>query len=292
MCRLLVYKGRGILMSDLITRPDQSLIRQSYQARERKEPLNGDGFGIGWFEPDVDPEPCVFTSVTPAWSNRNLHRLAEKIRSSCFFAHVRAATLGSLVSEMNCHPFQYRRFLWMHNGSIADFGKIKRRLRESLGDEAYDLIQGTTDSEHAFAVFIDRLGERRDEYGGDQLCQAMRETIRQLEAWREQAGAAGASFYNFVVTDGRNIIATRYSSSPDREPASLYISRGERFEGGEGGYHMVSAEDDPHTVIIASEPLTEDRASWERIPPNHMVMVTPELQIRFYPIGLQPTTPG
>jgi hypothetical protein len=25
--------------------------------------------------------PCIFTSVTPAWNNSNLHRLAEKIKS-------------------------------------------------------------------------------------------------------------------------------------------------------------------------------------------------------------------
>jgi predicted glutamine amidotransferase len=33
--------------------------------------LNGDGFGIGWFSTEerreVDPSPCVFTSITPAW---------------------------------------------------------------------------------------------------------------------------------------------------------------------------------------------------------------------------------
>jgi len=34
MCRLLVYRGRETLMSDLLTRTAQSLIRQSYQANE------------------------------------------------------------------------------------------------------------------------------------------------------------------------------------------------------------------------------------------------------------------
>jgi len=128
MCRFLVYKGRTITMSDLLTKSEQSLIMQSFKARERKEPLNGDGFGVGWYTPEIDPTPCVFTSTTPAWSNRNLHRLSEKIRSNCFFAHVRAATQGFIISEVNCHPFQYQQFLWMHNGSIRGFDKIKRRL--------------------------------------------------------------------------------------------------------------------------------------------------------------------
>ena len=48
MCRFLAYRGSDMFMSDLITQSEQSLIRQSYKARERAEQLNGDGFGVGW----------------------------------------------------------------------------------------------------------------------------------------------------------------------------------------------------------------------------------------------------
>lgn len=85
--------------------------------------------------PEITKTPAVFTSVTAAWSNRSRRRLSEHVKSSCFFAHVRAAPPGSAVSEENCHPFQYDRFLWMHNGTI----------------------EGTTDSEHAFAMFLDLM---------------------------------------------------------------------------------------------------------------------------------------
>ena len=142
MCRFLVYKGREIFMSDLLTHSEQSLILQSHRARERQEPLNGDGFGVGWYAPEIDLTPCVFTSITPAWSSRNLHRLADKVRSTCFFAHVRAASPGSFVSEANCHPFQYEQFLWMHNGEIGEFSRLRRRLRSHLSDDLYNFIQG------------------------------------------------------------------------------------------------------------------------------------------------------
>ena len=47
MCRFLVYKGTDMLMADLLTRSAQSLIRQSYRAREREEPLHSRyGFAI------------------------------------------------------------------------------------------------------------------------------------------------------------------------------------------------------------------------------------------------------
>ena len=35
----------------------------------------------------------------------------------------------------------------MHNGGIPGFNKMKRQLLSLLGDEAYEAIEGTTDSE-------------------------------------------------------------------------------------------------------------------------------------------------
>lgn len=281
MCRFLVYKGREMLMSDLLMRSEQSLTRQSYKARERKEPLNGDGFGVGWYVPAIDPEPCVFTSTSPAWSNRNLYRLSEKTRSTCLFAHVRAASEGFWVSELNCHPFKFEQFLWMHNGSIAGFRAIKRRLRESLNDETYHFIQGTTDSEHAFAVFLDLLGPRMEDYSVDVLQDTMVATIRKLDAWSAEAGVAGPSFYNFAVTDGANVVVSRYASDRSAEPPTLYVAYGDRFEVREGHYRMVPAEQRARAVIVASEPLTDERADWRAVPPNHLVTITPELHMRF-----------
>ena len=92
MCRFTFYLGRPIRLSSLITDPSHSVIRQSFQAQEREEPLNGDGFGVAWYAPEHSDEPAVFKSVTPAWSNRNLRDLARVVASHCILAHVRAAT--------------------------------------------------------------------------------------------------------------------------------------------------------------------------------------------------------
>ena len=108
MCRFLCYMGPEVLLlADLLYRPKNSLILQSYKSRERKEPLNGDGFRIGWYAAQSSPTPCIFTSITPAWNNQNLRRLSEHVKSSCFFAHVSAASPSMRVCETNCHPLQY-----------------------------------------------------------------------------------------------------------------------------------------------------------------------------------------
>ena len=114
MCRFVLYSGEPITLDLLTTRPEHSIIHQSFRSRLREEPLNGDGFGIAWYVPEISSEPALFRSVQPAWNNVNLLHLARVSRSPCVLAHVRAAT-GFAVSEPNCHPFNADRFAFMHN---------------------------------------------------------------------------------------------------------------------------------------------------------------------------------
>ena len=277
MCRFLCYKGPAILLSDLLYNPANSLIRQSFRAKERTEPLNGDGFGVGWYAPRNSLTPCVFASLTPAWSNQNLRRLAEHVRSDCLFAHVRAASPGMRVSEANCHPFQYGRFLWMHNGGIRDFWRIKRRLRASLPDHLYHSLEGSTDSEHAFAVFLHLLGDVEDGHSANELGNALVETIEQLERWTWDSGVSGPSYYNFAVTDGQSIAAVRYVSDPRIEPQSLYYSTGRKYECENGVCKFSACAEDEKSIIIASERLTTNAEDWTRVAPNHVLTVEPDL---------------
>jgi ergothioneine biosynthesis protein EgtC len=284
MCRFLVYRGREVLLADLLTRPEQSLIRQSYKAREREEPMNGDGFGVGWYAGDLDPVPGVFTSTRPAWSNRNLHRLADKIRSTCVFAHVRAASPDSAVTEANCHPFQHGRFLWMQNGWIPGFRKMHRRLRERLSDEYYDMIQGTTDTEHAFALFLHRLRKHKDDYELETLQRTLARTIHDLAKLHGETDSDEPAYFNFAVTDGENILASRYVTDSTTAPQTLYVAKGRHFGCNDGVYDMLPAQGRVEAVIVASEPLTEKRDEWIPVPVNHVVTISPELHVDFSPL--------
>ena len=279
MCRFLGYLGSEILLADLISNPANSLIRQSYKSKERSEPLNGDGFGVGWYSPAISNEACVFTSITPAWSNRNLLNLAQHIRSPCFFAHVRSASPGMVVSESNCHPFRQGRFMWMHNGTIEGFSSIKRRLRHSLTDEIYQTIEGTTDSEHAFAVFLNLLGRHTEKLVAVDLASGLVKTIRQLEEWAYEAGIKKPSVYNFAVTDGESLVTVRYVSNPQIEPISLYFSIRGKYRSREGKFEIVESDSVQSGIIIASERLTDDRTSWTRVAPNHVVIINSGLDV-------------
>ncbi|ORY97807.1 nucleophile aminohydrolase [Syncephalastrum racemosum] len=291
MCRLLLYKGKKpILMAHLLTNPAHSIINQSFDSRLRidhRRPLNGDGFGVGWYdnEPDDRSPPCIFTSVTPAWSNTNLVRLAEKIKSPLLFAHVRASTSGS-VTEANCHPWNYGRIMWMHNGGIAQFDKIKRKLQNALPESLFLFVQGNTDSEWAFALFLSFLANpNADSFEYQELREAMLKTIAQLNAWAEEAGINEPSLLNFAVTDGSSVVCVRYISSKTEEAASLYFSSGTRFECYRPGYYrMVKADRREDMVVIASEPLTFEKADWLTIPTNTVMVITPKLNVLLQPI--------
>ena len=95
MCRFIAYIGTPVLADDLLYKPKFSLINaQSVNAGEMSVAVNGDGFGIGWYVPELDNEPCVFRSIKPAWSDHNLRSLARKIYTPLMFAHIRAASPG------------------------------------------------------------------------------------------------------------------------------------------------------------------------------------------------------
>src|ERR1043165_9644450 len=187
MCRLMAYKGTPIIIDKLLYQRKNSLANQSIHAREIEEPLNGDGFGVGWYVPELNFEPITFVSVNPAWSNRNLRNIAPKIKTDCLIAHVRAASVGD-VSENNCHPFQYKNMLMAHNGGVEDFNKIKRHMRNPLSDELYNWIKGQTDSEHIFAYMLNQLFKNHTSVSPEAILDSFEITFRDLKKLMAEHG--------------------------------------------------------------------------------------------------------
>jgi len=278
----MAYKGTPIIMDKLLYQPKNSLVNQSIHAKEIEEPLNGDGFGVGWYAPEVNPEPATFVSVNPAWSNRNLRNLAPRVKTECLLAHVRAATVGE-VSEANCHPFQYKTLLMAHNGGIEEFGKVKRKIREPLSDEIYNWIKGATDSEHIFANFLNYLYKNHKTVTPDTVADSLEHTFSFVNKLIADAGIADPAYLNMAVTNGSFIVATRYCSDPKEDALTLYHSEGSRYVVEDGNTRLEAPEDDDKAVLIVSEKLTEGK-EWTLIPKNHLVMVEQNFNVRVRPI--------
>jgi len=278
----MAYKGTSIIADKLLYQPNNSLIRQSTNARELEEPLNGDGFGIGWYVPEVNNEPVTFVSVHPAWSSRNLRNLAPKIKTNCLMAHVRAASVGE-VSESNCHPFQHNNLLMAHNGGVENFPLVKRKLREPLTDDLYNWIKGQTDSEHIFAYLLNYLYKSHKKIDGDAVADAFNYTYHRLTALMKEVGIEDPAYLNMAITNGEFIVATRWVSDDKEEPLTLYHSEGSRYVVEDGVTRMEAPKDDDNAVLVVSEKLTEGK-EWTMIPKNHLVIVEPSLNVRIKPI--------
>eukprot|EP00753_Platysulcus_tardus_P019431 PLAT7200.1.p1 GENE.PLAT7200.1~~PLAT7200.1.p1 ORF type:complete len:500 (+),score=237.63 PLAT7200.1:67-1566(+) len=240
--------------------------------------------------------PGVFTSTTPAWNNRNLVVLSERITSSCVFGHVRAASLGSYVTDMNCHPFQVGCLLFMHNGAVSAFSRLRRRILTFVDDDVLSKLQGTTDSEHCFAVFLTLLHRAGlsllSPQPAELLAAALEDSIRLLNRWSAEAGITTPSLLNFAVTDGRTVVASRYVNKKDAAPASLYMSCGTRWARAGEHYRMMKLERRDRVVILASERLTGESVDWMPVPRNMMVVITPQVSVRLHPIASLLSAPG
>eukprot|EP01134_Creolimax_fragrantissima_P007853 CFRG7853T1 len=298
-CRLVAYIGKPILAADLVTLPTRSIIKQSYDCRERMTPhgyLNGDGFGVGWYAPEVaaeDPTPCVFHSVKPAWNNSNLFNLSNKIITPLLFAHIRAATPGLPVSESSCHPFHHGRYMFMHNGEIAGHSKIRRFIVNGFGDVAYSFaMEHPSDSGLAFAIFLDHLEDVDKILTPDELRLTIEQVIIVIREAQDKVESTGLSLLNFVVSDGYSIVATRISheaGNNDSPAASLYIAAGTGFVAGEtpGEYRIAHGGGAKNVAIVSSEPLTDDNADWLQIPRNYVVLITEEINVLMAPIVIK-----
>lgn len=277
MCRLLGYLGPPISLDILLNQPEHSLIVQSYQPREMTSGVvNADGFGIGWYQPDSAKDPFTYKNILPIWSDINLPELSRYIESGCILANIRSATPGQPTDLSNCQPFKYGRLLFAHNGFISNFRQaLYRPIRSQLNDTAYQLIGGSTDSEHIFGLLIHHLltANPQDEDAiakgmfdcfEEYMVDAMHSTLMTLT---ELANSYGVRFSaNVIISNGQQLIASRYCIGS--VPPTLYWLRND--------------PNFPDSVIIASEPLFP--GDWQSFPEQSILNVKQNLEINFHQI--------
>ena len=212
MCRWLAYSGPRMRISELLFDPVNSLIRQSLSAQRGTVPTNGDGFGLGWYGERT--KPGLFRDTLPAWNDANLRDLAQQIAAPLFFAHVRAST-GTATSRDNCHPFRLRNLLFMHNGEIGQFVRIRRDIEYLIKPEYYAQRHGTTDSE---AFFLLALGNGLEE----SPVEALAATVDQIEDIMDAADIAAPFRMTAAFSDGDGLVALRHSN--DHKSPTLYYA--------------------------------------------------------------------
>ena len=263
MCRWLAYSGSPIKLEELLVKRERSLIDQSLHAQLGATTTNGDGFGVGWY--DDGGTPRLYRSTHPAWNDRNLRELSAGVSSPLFFAHIRAST-GSAIQETNTHPFRHGRWLWMHNGLIREFPRIRRDLLLAVDDSLFPSIEGTTDSEAMFFLAL-TFGLEDDPVA------AVERMVGFVEETGREHGVEDPIQMTIATTDGQSIWAFRYSSEGDSR--SLYFST--RMDALQALYpdNEQLAALSEETRAVVSEPLGDLPGAWNEVPESHYGIVQP-----------------
>jgi glutamine amidotransferase len=264
MCRWLAYTGTPILLDTILYKPEHSLIDQSMHSRLGVETTNGDGFGVGWYASDVGA-PAILRDTGPAWSNRNLREIADHVRSPLFFAHIRA-TSGTAVQQTNCHPFRHGRWMWMHNGAITDFHRIRRDLALAVDPDLFLDIEGSTDSEIMFYLAL-TFGLEQDPPG------AVERMAGLVEQTGHQYGVEFPLQMTVAVTDGERIWAFRYSSQ-GASRSLFYSTRVDTLRALHPDMAFLQGVSD-ETRLVVSEPLGDLPGAWNEVPESSYGIVQP-----------------
>jgi len=271
MCRFTLYLGPSIALASLLTEPRHSLIQQSHAARERSSPLNGDGFGVAWYAPG-QAIPGLYRNVRPAWNDQNLAHLARVVESRAILAHVRAASPGLPVTQLNCHPFVHGPWAFAHNGLLGGFASVRRPLLASLSERAFHAVRGSTDSEHLFALFLDELGEADTRPSDEALLAALRRAVARALALVDEHAPGAHSFLNLCATDGERAVVCRSNSADAPYHDSLYVNTGRRYSCEDGRCRMLAAERDEGARLISSERLSDD-PGWRALEGGEFLVV-------------------
>jgi glutamine amidotransferase len=254
MCRWLAYSGTPVLLEELLYNRKHSLIDQSLHSRLGAETTNGDGFGVGWY--GESETPAIFKSVEPAWNDRNLRELAGHVRSGLVFAHIRASS-GTPVQQTNSHPFRYGRWLWMHNGAIAQFHDVKRELMLEIDPTLYPHVEGSTDSEAFFFLAL-TLGLEDDPPA------AVARAVGLIERVGRDRGIEHPIQMTVATSDGARLWGFRYSS--EGKSRSLYYStRVSTLREVYPDLALLEGISDESRLVV-SEPLGDLPGAWNEVP--------------------------
>jgi glutamine amidotransferase len=241
-------------LEELLYKPAHSLIDQSLHSRLGATTTNGDGFGLGWY--GGGDTPALFHGIEPAWNDRNLRELAAHVRSPVVFAHIRAST-GTAIQQTNCHPFRHGQWLWMHNGAIRDFHRVKRDLTLAVDESLFPAIQGSTDSELFFYLAL-TLGLQDDPPA------AVQRAVGLIEETGRAHGVEHPIQMTVATTDGSSVWAFRYSS--EGSSRSLFYSTAVETLRHQYPDNPVLYGLADESRLVVSEPLGDLSGAWNEVP--------------------------
>jgi len=201
------------------------------------------------------------------------------VSSETVLAHVRKATQGSRTI-FNCHPFQFGRWVFAHNGDIPNFESKREALLAHVAPRFRRFILGETDSEVLFFVFLSVLeahGALIQERDIDSISAALKEALNRARELCDTDGTR--ALLTVVATNGDCLVAAQGGKE-------LYFSTYKTRCSDRGTCPSLSpACEAPSTTgrvnhfIVSSEPLQGENV-WEPLAAGDVIGVDARMHVR------------
>jgi glutamine amidotransferase len=298
MCRVLGYLGPKVRLADLITRPKNSLINQTFDAEyHHMLQLAGGGFA-SWEKGTPDErDPLIYKSCQPAFYDKNLQALCAKLETNNLLAHVRATGYShrASVHDDNCHPFLYPgfRLALAHNGGLPGWREMRSDIMAASKPEIVAHLAGSTDTETLYCLLMSQYEDPTRDMDSDEIIDGLARFMRQIIAIKQRHKNGGLAKLKFFLADGNDLVVAniglgfdyateidtawedvRHAKPGTREHKIAgviepvwYLSGsdyGEMADGDRAGQFTMRQRGSAATdaVVISSEHLTEDASEW------------------------------
>ena len=197
MCRLLGIRASNSLQlsRELLSAPN-ALRKQSL-----KHP---DGWGIASFS---SSGWRLKRGVDPALRSSAFAAAARSLDTEVAIAHVRKASVGGLTVA-NTHPFVHEGWAFAHNGTVQGFETRRAGIERAIAPSLRKLLQGETDSERLFLLFLTNLRHSRVADPLDQAANALARVASHVLT-TDPPGLPKPSSVNVLCSDGDRFLALR-----------------------------------------------------------------------------------
>ncbi len=233
------------------------------------------GWGIGFYQNDI---AYIVKRTVSFYQDRRIDKIMNKIRTRAVITHFRNATIGE-VKESNTHPFRYGVWLFAHSGTIANFRKIKSLIFKRLTLSLSEKIRGNTDSEYLFHLFLSNLKGKGYLKKGDipftKVVDALQQSSLLLNDWRKEIKSGSNSTYNFLITNGKYLLATKKGDT-------LFYLKNKWSEENNSfkiaNLQLKIEEDIGDFVVVSSEKIS-DSNDWIEVRENQLLAVDENINI-------------
>jgi predicted glutamine amidotransferase len=253
MCRLLGYCARKeAAIADVIGEDGLSALITLSE-------LHADGWGMAWYDGAAAGhrrrEPVIRKSPLRA-DEPEFEKLARQPLGDLGLLHLRWATPGLAVNDVNTHPFRYGNIAFAHNGAVHP----QERLGEILPPEWEAQVAGTTESERYLLLIVSNLQAN----GGD-MVRAIADAAGQIE--RQFA----PNSLNAILLTPEHLYGIAWHDR-DKVPAAKLRERGYADRPDEiACYFDLSYLVTGDAVVVASTGWAQP--GWQSLPTRHVLVV-------------------